>query len=157
MTLLHTCTWFTQLKKFPLVSLHHTCTWFTQLKQVNIGDFTLYMYLIYPIHVCIYKIKRFLNIIVRKKANIRNRYNQVPHLTQDIMRESDKKHKKHNIQVSQEVSTFPVGDHKAARNRKQITKKDPPMKHRLGTVSKKITGGFYHVWWYKPHHYCWNG
>ena len=40
---------------------------------------------------------------VRKKANIRNRYNQVPHLTQDIIRESDKNTRKHYTQESQEV------------------------------------------------------
>ena len=31
--------------------------------------------------------------------------------------ESDKNNKKHHIQGSQEVSPFPTGDHKAARNR----------------------------------------
>ena len=58
------------------------------------------------------------NIIkVRKRANIRNRYNQPPHLTQgtngnvtssqlDITNES------------QEVSPFPAGDHKASINRR---------------------------------------
>ena len=33
---------------------------------------------------------------VRKMAKIRNRYNQVPHLTRDTTWESDKKHNKHN-------------------------------------------------------------
>ena len=56
-------------------------------------------------------------IKVRKKAKIRNRYNQAPHLTQDTTRESDKKTIKHHIQESQEVSPFPAGDHKAAMNR----------------------------------------
>ena len=51
---------------------------------------------------------------VRKKTKIRNRYNQVPHLTQDTVRESDKNTRKHHIQESQEVSPFPAGDHKAA-------------------------------------------
>ena len=39
-------------------------------------------------------------------AKIRNRHIQVPHLTQDTVRENDKKHKK----TSQEVSYFPAGD-----------------------------------------------
>ena len=47
---------------------------------------------------------------VRKKAKIRNRYNQVPQLTQDTVKESDKNTKKYHIQESQEVSPFPTGD-----------------------------------------------
>ena len=50
----------------------------------------------------------------RKKANIRNRYNQVPHLTQDTTRESDKITIKQYIQDSQQVSSFPAGVYKAA-------------------------------------------
>ena len=38
------------------------------------------------------------------------------------MGESDKKTRKHHIQDSQEVSPFPAGDHKAARNRQTSTK-----------------------------------
>ena len=55
---------------------------------------------------------------VRKAPKISNLYNQVPHLTQDTTRESNK------IQLnmknkSQEVSPFPAGDHKAAMNRRE--------------------------------------
>ena len=39
----------------------------------------------------------------RKKAKIRERYNQVPQLTQDIVWESDKNTTKRHIQESQEV------------------------------------------------------
>ena len=53
-------------------------------------------------------------IQVRKKAKIWNRYNKVPHLTQDTTWESDKNARKHHILESQEVSPFPAGDHKAA-------------------------------------------
>ena len=54
---------------------------------------------------------------VRKRAKIRNRYNQVPHLTQDT------NGKVTNSQLditneSQEVSPFPAGDHKASINRR---------------------------------------
>ena len=59
----------------------------------------------------------------RKKEKIRNRYNQVPHLTQDTVWESDRKTRKHHIQDSQEVSPFPTGDHKATRNRHDSTVK----------------------------------
>ena len=52
-----------------------------------------------------------------KKANIKNRYNQVQHLTQDTIWESDKNTGQHHIQESQEVSTFPARDHKSASNR----------------------------------------
>ena len=76
---------------------------------------------------------------VSKGANIRNRYNQVPHLTQDI------NGKVTNSQFdttneSQEVSPLPAGDHKAHINRctqrhskykreqkhKRSTKEEPP-------------------------------
>ena len=50
----------------------------------------------------------------RKKAKIRNQYNQVPHLTQDTVWKSDKISRKHHIQESQEVKSFPAGDQKAA-------------------------------------------
>ena len=71
-----------------------------------------------------------------KSEEIRNRYNQVPHLMG-----SYKNTRKHHAQESQEVSSFPAGDHKIARNRQDsLTKrnmKDPQKKHRLITVSKK--------------------
>ena len=41
---------------------------------------------------------------VREKANISNRYNQVPHLTQDTIWECDKSTRKHHIQESQEAN-----------------------------------------------------
>ena len=83
---------------------------------------------------------------VSKGAKIRNRYNQVPHLTQNT------NGKVTNSQLdttkgSQEVSPFPAGDHKAQLNRrtqrhnKHKTEKninDPQKKYRLGTVSKNI-------------------
>ena len=83
---------------------------------------------------------------VSKGAKIMNRYNQVPHLTQDT------NGKVTNSQLtatneSQEVSPFPAGDHKAQINRcaqrhnKHKTEKniiDPQKKYRLGTVSKNI-------------------
>ena len=53
------------------------------------------------------------------KAMIRNRYNQVPNLTQDTTGGSDKNTRKHDTQESQEVSLFPTGDHKAAKNRQK--------------------------------------
>ena len=75
-----------------------------------------------------------------------NRYNQAPHLTQDT------NGKVTTLQPditneSQEVSSFPAGDHNAKTNRsarKHITKQDrnnindPQKKHRLGTVSKNV-------------------
>ena len=65
---------------------------------------------------------------------------------------------KHNTQESQEVSSFPEGDHKDAMYRqdsmtdtKRNNKKDPQKKHRLGMVSNYIiTGGLKLVLWYQP-------
>ena len=77
-------------------------------------------------------------------VKIRNRYNQVPHLTRDT------NGKVTNSQLdttneSQEGSPFPAGDHKEHINRfsqrHSIQKtekniKDPQKKYRLGMVSK---------------------
>ena len=52
-----------------------------------------------------------------KKANIRNRYNQVPHLTQATIWVSDKHTRKRHTRESKEVSPFSAGGHKDARNR----------------------------------------
>ena len=81
---------------------------------------------------------------VRKRAKIRKGYNQVPHLTQVTTWKSNK----NTINItnkSQEVSPFPAGDHKAARNRyesmrntRHINTNDPQKKYCLGTVSKNI-------------------
>ena len=80
---------------------------------------------------------------VSKGAKIRNQYNQVPHQTQDT------NGKVTNSQLdttneSQEVSPFPVGDHKAHINRRvgkiantrKKNIKDPQKKYHLGTVCK---------------------
>ena len=88
--------------------------------------------------------KTTLIIEVSKGAKIRNRYNQVPHLTQDT------NGKVTNSQLdttneSKEVSPFPAGDHKAHINRRsqrhnkhktEKNIKDQQKKYRLGKVSK---------------------
>ena len=55
-----------------------------------------------------FALNSLLHIKVRKNATIRNRYNQVPHLTQATAWESDKNTRKHHIQESQEISSFPA-------------------------------------------------
>ena len=55
---------------------------------------------------------QFSVLKVRKTAKIRNRYNKVPHLTQD----TDRKVPNSQLDItneSQEVSPFPAGDQKA--------------------------------------------
>ena len=61
--------------------------------------------------------KKMYKFKVKKRAKIRNWYNQVPHLTQDT------NWKVTNSQLditneSQEVSPFPAGDHKATINKR---------------------------------------
>ena len=60
----------------------------------------------------------FENIVKeRKRAKIRNSYNQAPHLTQD----TNGKVTMSQLEVtnkSQEVRPFPAGDHKASTNRR---------------------------------------
>ena len=62
-----------------------------------------------------------LNAKVRKRAKIRNRYNQAPHLTQD----SNGKVTTSQLDItneSQDVSPFPAGDHKASIIKLDLTK-----------------------------------
>ena len=75
---------------------------------------------------------------VRKGAKIRNRYNQVPHLTQD----SNGKVRNSQLDTtneSQEVSPFPAGDHKAHINRRvqRHSKHKTEQKHKRST--KEVT------------------
>ena len=59
-----------------------------------------------------------VSVKVSTTTNIRKRYNQVPHLTQDTIWESNK----NTINItnkSQEVRHFPAGDHKAAMKRRE--------------------------------------
>ena len=60
---------------------------------------------------------RLSQIIVRKMAKNRTRYNQAPDL--NTTWESDQNTIKHHIQESQEVSPFPGGNHNAAINRQE--------------------------------------
>ena len=65
---------------------------------------------------------RLINICVKvsKGAKIRNRYNQVPHLTQDT-RGKVTNSQLNTTNESQEVSPFPAGDHKARTKAWQMT------------------------------------
>ena len=77
----------------------------------------------------------FLPILkVSKGSKIRNRYNQVPHLTQD----SNGKVTNSQLDTtnkSQEVSPFPAGDHKAHINRRaqRHSKHKTEQKHKRST------------------------
>ena len=77
---------------------------------------------------------------VNKGANIRNRYNQVPHLTQNT------NGKVTNSQLDTKNESL-AGDHKAhidrahkdiANTRQKKHIKNPEKKYRLGTVSKIV-------------------
>ena len=84
-------------------------------------------------------------IKVEKKANNRNRYGEVPHLTRDTIWESDKNTRKCHKQESQEVSHFTAGDHKTARNRQDSIKKTSMNindKKRIGSM--RMFGIHYH-------------
>ena len=81
---------------------------------------------------------------VSKGAKRRNRYNQVPHLTQDTNGKATNS-QLDTTNKSQDVSIFPTGDHKAHINRrakchsKHKTEKNikyAQKKYRLGMVSK---------------------
>ena len=83
---------------------------------------------------------------VRKKANIRNLYNQLPHMNRYITSESDKNTRtSHTREPSGQCfpSRCPQGCKEQKRQYVRYT--NPQKKHRLGTVSKKIAGGLKHV------------
>ena len=76
---------------------------------------------------------------VSKDAKIRNRYKQVPHLTQDTYG------KVTNSQLdttneSQEVSPFPAGDHKEHINRRaqRQSKNKTEQKHKHNRSTKEV-------------------
>ena len=82
---------------------------------------------------------------VSNGTKIRDRYNQVPHLTPDTNGKVTSSQLDTTNESHHEVSPFPAGDHKtqinirAQRHRKHKTEKnikDPQKKYRLGTVSK---------------------
>ena len=56
---------------------------------------------------------------VRKRAKIRNRYNQAPHLTQDTNGEVTTSQLDIKNE-SQEASPFPAGHHKGSKNRRAL-------------------------------------
>ena len=83
----------------------------------------------------------------KEEGKYQESIHQVPHLTQDTIWESDKTQEniaynraKRSV-LSQQVTTIRQGIYKTVRqtNIKTNNKKDPQKKHRLGTVSKKIT------------------
>ena len=74
---------------------------------------------------------------VRKTAKIRKRYNQVPHLTKDTTWESNKK--SINItNMSQELSSFPAGDHKQG-SKEQMRKLEKHMTQKMQMIHKRST------------------
>ena len=73
---------------------------------------------------------------VSKGAKIRNRYNQVPHLTQDT-NEKVTNSQLDNTNESQEISPFPAGDHKAHTCINRRTQR--PSKHKTEQKHKRST------------------
>ena len=68
-----------------------------------------------PITICHLLLSSAETLEVKKRAKIRNPYNQAPHLTQD----TNGKVTTSQLDItnkSQEVSLFPVGDHKESIN-----------------------------------------
>ena len=88
---------------------------------------------------------------VKKKAKIRKWEIQVPHLTQDIVWESDKTQQNSKYMrakrsaISQQVTTR-LKDTDKITWRRQILIKRSTKKYRLGPASRKILKGFLFVW-----------
>ena len=88
-----------------------------------------------PTQVVTYPIAALKSFIkVSKGAKIRNRYNQVPHMTQDTNGKVTNS-QLYNTNESQEVSPFPAGDHKAQINRRaqRHSKHKTEQKHKRST------------------------
>ena len=78
---------------------------------------------------------------VSKGAKSRNRYNQVPHLTQDT-NEKVTNSQLDTTNESQEVSPFPAGDHKPDINRRvQRHSKHKTEKHKRSTKEVTLWNG----------------
>ena len=75
------------------------------------------------------------DLIISKGAKIRYQYNQVPHLTQDTNGKVTSS-QLDTTNVSQEVSPFPAGDHKAHINRRaqRHSKHKTEQKHKRSDV-----------------------
>ena len=75
-----------------------------------------------------------VGIKINKGAKIRNRYNQVPHLTQDTNRKVTNS-QPDTTKESQEASPFPSSDHKARINRRTLrhNKHKTEQKHKRST------------------------
>ena len=81
-----------------------------------------------------FKVADLVSLKVSKGAKIRNRYNQVPHLTQDTNGKATNS-QLDNTNESQEASPFPAGDHKAHINRRaqRHSKHKTEQKHKRST------------------------
>ena len=82
---------------------------------------------------------------VRKRAKIRNRYNQAPHMTQDTngkvtTSQLDITKESQGVSTTQQVTTrHQLTDvHESITNQDRNNKNDPQKKHRHGTASKNI-------------------
>ena len=90
-----------------------------------------------------YKVFRLLGLEVRRGAELRNRYNQVPHLTQDTNGKVTNS-KLNTTNESQEGSSFPAGDHKAHINRraqrhsKHTTEKTQKIHKRSAALERSV-------------------
>ena len=83
-------------------------------------------------------IKNFLiheSVKVSKGAKIRNRYNQVPHLTQDTNGKVTNSQPDTTTNERQEVSPFPAGDHQASisKRARKHNKNKTEQKHKRST------------------------
>ena len=86
-----------------------------------------------------------VSVKVSKGAKIRNRYNQVPHLTQDTNGKATNS-KLDTTNENQEVSPFPAGDYKAHINRRaqRHSKHKTEQKHKTSALERSVkyfTGG----------------
>ena len=125
----------------PIKDRRKRCTWklFWTFCQSTIW----YVHYCKPNKIKIRMKEKGIQIKVRKKAKIRKRYNEVPHLTQDTTWESNKNTKKilptraKRSAFSQQVTTRHQWTcAKALETQDTKITNDPQKRYRLGTVSK---------------------
>ena len=149
-----------KLRRNVTLSYIGTSNWLTTHPLCNLGLITWKWLKSYTLcNLRLYNISGLLhlalhsNVIinctkVRKRAKIRNQYNQAPHLTQN----TSWKVTASQLDItnkSQEVNPFPAGDHKASTNRRirkhnkkgQNNTNDPVEKHTLERSVNIFTGG----------------
>ena len=106
------------IRGLTIVTLFEESRQVSHITFIKLANFPIVIFPTYHI-----SIKGNKSVPENTKSKVGNRYNQVPHLTQNAIWESVQNTRKHHTQENQKVVLFPPGDHKAARLRRDSIKR----------------------------------